>query len=392
MKKNYLLFLLLIFILPIKSFGQVEPKLTDKIYQTYSHNDYWKHAHQIISYNNNGDTLSIITNNYNWKEEVLPGNGHFFEYDNQNRLIRKVNKRYNPDVDLWITDLWRNYFYGDDGCIKQEELVFNVGGIQESWEFLLDEDCRKITGESINLTFPSLVIVDSFIYPDENNSLMISTSQSNQVGEWNETEQNEWIKNEEGDIVKRVNLLHYYWSPSLDTASFSIQLYEYDYMVDFLTGRLITKFQKFYSNKGYTYISPFNPITFHLERRYDYEYYCDGLLSKETLNIIGDWKPTSRILYFYEGKNDCFDYEQDLEIKILPNPSFGQIELQSLMFRSGDTELKIYTVGGVLVFEKLYPMRSHYQNVDLSYLEKGVYIIQLRSGKYFSTSKLVMVQ
>ena len=161
---------------------------------------------------------------------------------------------------------------------------------------------------------------------------------------------------------------------------------------DFSTGRLTSKVQKYFANINNIFTPPFNTLQFQWERRYDYEYYCDGLVSKEILSVVGDSKPLSRKLYFYEGKNDCFDFRQNLKITLLPNPSFGEIEIQSLIFESGETELQVFTTSGQLVIKKIIASRSYAQNVDLSGFKNGIYVIHLRSGKHFSASKLVMAR
>lgn len=390
MKKLVTLFLLSVFIFSIKSFGQTESRLNEMVTELYdsSHETYLKTNHKFFYYRQNGDTLSIIEKRYEPRVgEVMLWLGDFYEYDDENRLIKKVNKRYNPEVDLWISNYWVEYFYDDDNCIEREELIFNVGGLQDRWYFFIDEDCRKVEARETDEVVYN--ISETFSYPDEYKSLIVSRNELYQ-GTWNGVWQNEWIRNERGDLVKRGRLFKNDFGPTNDTAYYSLQVNEYDYIEDFFTGRLTSKLQKHYNNQSNLFLSPFSTLELRAERRYDYEYYCDGLVSKETLSILGEANPSSRILYFYEGKSDCFDFEQDLEMTISPNPSFGKIEIQSLIFESGDTELQVFTARGQLVLNKKISSRSHYQNVDLDFLRNGVYIIHLRSGKHFSTSKLVI--
>lgn len=390
MQKIFLLLLLSVFIFSKNSIGQSEPRLAEKIKEIYNQNEFWKDIHHFITYRENGDTLSVVKKSYDSDGEILLWTGDFFEYDEENRLIKKINKRYNWEVDLWISNLWKEFFYDEDGCIEREDLTYNVGGFQYSWYFRNDENCKKQEARIADFIYP-YSLYDTFIYPDENNSFIISHNQSYQ-DIWTEVARNEWIRNERGDLIKRVRLFRNEFSPPDDTAYFSIRAYEYTYDDDLLTGRLTTKYQKYFSNIALIFSPPFNVLQFQLERRYDYEYDCDGLVSKETLSVVGESEPKSRTLYFYEGKNDCFDFEQDLEITISPNPAFGEIEIESLIFESGNTELQVFTISGQLVLEKLITSRSHHQNVDLSVLRNGIYILHLRSGTHFSTSKLVMAK
>ena len=390
MKKFLLFFLLSVFIFSNISFGQVEPRLSEKVTELYvnSQEAWLKINHKFFNYRQNGDTLSIIEKKFEPRSgDLMLWLADFYEYDDENRLIKKINKRYNSEVDLWISNYWEEYSYDGDGCIEREELTFNVGGLQETWYFFTDGNCRKVEGRETDAADYNMY--ETYSYPNEYNSLIVSRNELYQ-GVWTEVWKNEWIRNDRGDLVKRSRLFKNDFVPPNDTAYYSLQVYEYDYEEDLFTGRITSKFQKYYNNQSNLFFPPFSNIELAIERRFDYEYYCDGLVSKETLNNVGEANPLSRILYFYEGKNDCFDFEQDLEMMISPNPSLGEIEIQSLIFESGDTDLQVFTASGQLVFEKLISTRSHYQNVDLSFLKDGIYIIHLRSGKHFSASKLVM--
>ena len=349
MKKIYLLLLLSVFIFSKKMLGQVEPRLIEKIKEIYDENEFRKDYHQFITYRENGDTLSVIKKSYDNEGALLLWTGDFFFYDNENRLIKKTNKKYNWEVDLWISNLWKEFFYDDNGCIEREDLTYNVGGFQGVRNFITDENC-KITEVNLTDFGDPVEMYFSYIYPDGNNSVIISRNELYQ-NEWNVTLQNKWIKNERGDLIKRGRLLRNDFSPPNDTAYFSIRAYEYIYEEDFFTGRLTSKFQKYFANISNIFSSPFNVLQFQYERRYDYEYYCDGLVAKETLSLVEGSQPQSRVLYFYEGKNDCFDFEQDLEITLSPNPSQGEIEIKSLIFESGETELQVFSTSGQLVFE-----------------------------------------
>lgn len=390
MKKIYLLLLISVFLFFKEMRGQIEPRLTERIKEVYHQNEYRKDYHQFITYQENGDTLSVIKKSYDDDGVLESWIGDFFSYDNENRLIKKNNKRYNWEVNLWISNLWREFFYDENGCIEREELTYNVGGFQGARNFIADGNCR-IQEVQINNFLTPIEQYDSYIYPDENNSVIISRNEFYQ-NEWKEVSQNKWIRNERGDLIERVRFFRNDFLPPDDTAYFSIRAYEYIYDEDIFTGQLTSKYQKYFANISNLFTSPFNVLQFQFERRYDYEYYCDGLVAKETLSVVGDSLPVSRTLYFYEGKNDCFDFEQDLETTLSPNPSFGAIEIKSLIFESGNTELQVFSTSGQLVFRKLISSRSHYQNLDLSTLKNGLYVIHLRNGKYFSTSKLALAK
>ena len=72
--------------------GQIEQRLVEIIQETYTQNEYWKNSHQIITYLENGDTLSVIKKSYDYDGELLSWTGDFFSYDNENRLSKRNNK------------------------------------------------------------------------------------------------------------------------------------------------------------------------------------------------------------------------------------------------------------------------------------------------------------
>lgn len=146
MKRLLLFFLLSVFIFLNISFGQIELRLSEKVTELYvnSQETYLKTNHKFFNYRQNGDTLSIIEKRFDPRSgDLMLWLAEFYEYDDENRLIKNNNKRYNSEVDLWISNYWEEYFYDEDGCIEREELTYNVGGLQEVWYFFTDENCRK---------------------------------------------------------------------------------------------------------------------------------------------------------------------------------------------------------------------------------------------------------
>ena len=254
MKKLLLFSSLLVFIFSNISFGQIEPRLTEKVTELYigSQETYLKTNHKFFNYRDNGDTLSIIEKRFELRSgDLMLWLADFYEYDDENRLIKKINKRYNQEVDLWISNYWEDYFYDEDGCIEREELTYNVGGLQETFFFSTDGNCRKVEARETDQT--DFNIYETYSYPDENNSLIVSRNELYQ-GVWNEVWQYDWIRNDRGDLVKTARLFKSDFAPTNDTAYYSLQVYEYDYEEDFFTGRVTSKFKSIITIKTIYFI------------------------------------------------------------------------------------------------------------------------------------------
>ena len=82
------------------------------------------------------------------------------------------------------------------------------------------------------------------------------------------------------------------------------------------------------------------------------------------------------------------ELKPDVAIDIYPNPSTGIVQLSS---NEMIENLSVYDCTGRLVFsEKMNAAKS--QEVNLSFLENGNYLLEIGSGKMVATRKLVLVK
>lgn len=388
MKK--ILFLGCLLILPFWSNGQATSQLIEKTFEYYDIEGYKLSYREVYNYTENGDTLSIMKERYHVDNgELLFLEGVFFEYDGDYKLKKRNNKRYNPEVDLWILTHWNDYYYDDNDCLIREVQTFNIGGTSEDLIYEVGDNCLKNEALSIDELGNENWI--EYTYPDANGSIL-STYYFPDDGDWKKYQTTEQIKNERGDILKNSKLILNELNPPNDTAYFVLQVYEYEYFEDASTGLLTNKTQHYYNNFSFIVSPHYDSLELRSAIKHDYEYYCDGLLNKEIQTYIGDPVPAFRYTYIYSGENDCFDFEQDLTLETFPNPSNGEVSIESLIFESGNVELQVFGTNGQLFFTNSITSRNPIQKVDLSFLEKGLYIIHLKSGDHFTTSKLVIAR
>lgn len=76
-----------------------------------------------------------------------------------------------------------------------------------------------------------------------------------------------------------------------------------------------------------------------------------------------------------------------LSIKANPNPSFGQIEIQSNSTKK-QLEISVFSMVGQLV--EYAEVDSNSAQMDLSHLAKGIYLLNVSNGEEYTTEKLVL--
>jgi len=410
MKKVYLL--LFFFVFFQKSNAQVEPRLVEERFQVFnsSQNEYHtKESHlyeydylgnyslksrkvydgqgvlyfwkdEFFQYNALNNIISRIIKYHDINGEVSSQSGVFFEYNSQNLVSKSLVRYYNPDVDLWTTIYWWEHYYDDNGCLI--ELIERKNSVLVDEKIFLyerDENCNKTREDFI----PDPGAYTTFEHLDDYGSIIRTNYNSfdNQYySEYSEAK----IYNEYGDLIKFSALQQ---ASSLDTTSFYFNDFYYDYLRDPSTNLLLTKSLIAYRTTLVPTLNPNNNPKLFYESTTDYEYYCDGTLAKEEISSP-NLASVDRTLYFYEGKLDCVKLEEDLSITISPNPSQGQIEIQSALLTSGNTSLKVFATNGKLVIEKLIVSRQLKQEIDLGFLSGGLYILQLQNKDYLESSKL----
>lgn len=381
MKNFTLLIILLIFSFTSgKLLAQSTPILVEKIHEIYDDNrgDFWKPLHEYFEYTNDGKIQKVERVIYFDEAVIENWLGQFYEYDSQGRLSKRINKNFNQDVKIWITQDWEEFFYDDNGCIIKSVYIQNTGGVQDSSFYINDDQCRPLRIDYFNNTSNYF----TYEYPDDYGS-EISSLYWKPDSVWIEFIIKENILNEYGDLIKEAT---YAKNNGVDTSNFMEAVYDYDYTFDPITNNIIDK-----TKTGWRFSSNLIDTSVLSSQYFTYDYNCQGLLIQEDRNPnqhnMFSWR---RMTSIYSGKNDCFDYDQEFNISISPNPTNGQVSIASNIFESGDTQLRVFSFDGKMMLERLLSTSKESQEVDLSFLRNGIYIIHLISEDHFASTKLII--
>lgn len=75
---------------------------------------------------------------------------------------------------------------------------------------------------------------------------------------------------------------------------------------------------------------------------------------------------------------------------VFPNPTFGEITINSSIFKSGNTQILVFDISGKLLLQKNEQRRLELIDFDLGDLPNGVYMIQLMNQNYFVQERVVV--
>jgi ribosomal protein S11 len=113
-----------------------------------------------------------------------------------------------------------------------------------------------------------------------------------------------------------------------------------------------------------------------------------------SLAIIGDTLFTGTGYHgiwkrgLYEMAGGIEDNKDNRGFVVYPNPSSGKIKIEVKQYSSlENTIISIYNVQGKLLFQQ--PLKKDKTELDISGLEKGVYILKLTNNKMIEITKLV---
>ncbi|MFH1121933.1 MAG: T9SS type A sorting domain-containing protein [Bacteroidota bacterium] len=79
----------------------------------------------------------------------------------------------------------------------------------------------------------------------------------------------------------------------------------------------------------------------------------------------------------------------DPEVSVNPNPATGVINITTWKSQA-NIELQVFTMSGQKVYARSYPGSFSNFNIDLSFLQKGVYMLRLSDGERQHNQKLVL--
>ena len=413
--------ILFLFFIP-NSFGQTETRLSQRDwYIDYGNDgDFIIRKSTIYSYFPSGKIKEETNHQYNQEGVFEQTKTNLYDYNNDGSLLLRItNRRYNSIVNLWVTEYWIDYTYDANGCEMKKEYTPNVGGLSSVFEFERDADC-KITKETQwvrDVIADSLYIsrITEFDYlPDglsyeaqifsvnylsgATNLLRSRVSQYNADGLLEERldindlhlidawtgRKRSYAYDQYGNLTSQVESINSFSAPNW---SFNFQ-YTYQNEYD-SQGRWVRRISERQYESAGELITAGDSKTIK-----DFEYECEDWVAQETFAwAIAGIGNGSRYVNYYEGEDDCFEIEKIvLEIAVYPNPTSGNITINSPVFQSGNTKISVFDVSGKLLLEKNEIRREEKVDVDLSHLPNGMYVIQLMSQEYFVQEKIVVTK
>lgn len=373
---------------------------------------------KFYEYDANENLISKIHKSYFDDGSLRDWKGIFFEYHPNKKIAKETTKRYNPTVNLWINEKWIDYKYDLNNCKIEEIHTENSGGDSLILSYVQNNNCQwsvKLATGTSPLD-PSLFIpyfrCERF-YDNDNKSYeekfflyftFIDTSFQQNTNYYTYDESENLI--EQKTIYNRDNpfssgYLDRKLHIEYDQFENPIEVNYFEKASDTLPWELVKTQYLFndYDEKDFlvqkrldSYKSPPPHLTPDNSYFYKYEYTCDGLQELVQTENFEDGSITLQ-QYIYKGKNECFDLdEKNLSLEVSPNPSSGIFNITSPIFESGDTEIIVFTIDGKKILQKNENSRSTTSSIDLTSFENGFYILQLRNGKHYLTSKIIFTR
>ncbi|MFK7774961.1 MAG: T9SS type A sorting domain-containing protein [Saprospiraceae bacterium] len=380
----------------------------------WANNEFRKTYETESSYNNDGNISSKIIKVYNTDESIQIWQGGFYEYDEKKMLKKYTSRRYNQDVDLWITTRWIDYKHDHNGCRTEEKTTQNIGGqISRRVTYTRNSDCQITSelvewlGNGFDLTPKDYYTRDYhsdnisydevfYRYSMIGDSLYLHKSRKVLYGQNNEIEEAYWniFDTVEDTIIIAKNCYTYDEQNNLTSnTEFRVQN----------TNALELKQQHIYENEYdennflirkktevWDYDINLSEFIFNLSYENIYQNSCEGIVEEYTKSYE-QTNVKNRYEFAYEGINECLDLDEvDLKITAYPNPSDGNIEIKSSIFQTGNTEILVFGIDGKVLLQKNEKSRSEVSFIDLTSMQNGIYILQLQNGKHFVNEKIVI--
>ncbi len=381
-------------------------------------NDFWKQQEKRYTYDDFGNVIFLENIGYESNGEVDHWRGLFYTYD-QNQLLQELKYRqYKESVDLWITDYWYEYKYDENGCLVDRSFISNLGGegVKSKIEYERDSVCRIISTShlyrsTINepFIFTTYQTIDyhadgiSYDYSEFKHSLTGDTLYLKY--------EEEFIYNEFGEVAED------FWkayNEEQTVFNFWKNTYEYDHFENLTFKKGYIKYQdtsEWILNTELNYYLEYDENGFLIESRKEYlshntvpptqnpsfsrniyyENSCEGL--PEEVNSVYDTGVRIKEKNVYVGINNCIDLDKmDLSLNIYPNPSEGFFEISSSIFKTGNTEILVFSTDGKVLLQKNEKSRCESSSIDLTSMQNGIYILQLQNGKHFVNERFVIAK
>lgn len=362
-------------------------------------------------YDNNQNLISIIISNI--VDNALKLNFKTLKEYNNNQLTKDNYYNYNPDSNSWTYTGRTEYYYNADNLISEEKTYYIIQGLEQlycKFEYSYDSNNNIIS------------YIDE-CYSEEgeisNGSKTLNTYNTNNlltqvIFEYFYTYDNTWIPLRKQEFTYNPNNLMassktFAYYTTTDCVLQSIDSFYFDNnnnqtlintFTDFNDEMICTRKTKNLFEYNYTQqdILQFSDKLGNLKPKH-----LDGLnnmlthiaYSRFNYDDINSWNNDSTYL-FYSLKNIVISLSEVISFNgqdflLYPNPANTEAKLV-VEGLNQDLKILIYDIKGKLIENiKASPINEKVEVViNTRNLRKGTYIINLKSGKYSNSKKLIV--
>lgn len=361
MKKSFLLSLLFV---ATFTYCKAQPKPYKIVKQFYDTSNTWVDSVEFLLWYDSSDLLVKQTRTDIFSSTNKPIELDSFEYTTFG--ARKKFARHFWDT---VTKKWEatpkvtyNYYYKNN-LLRQIEMVGPFSTHYDSFEYNTNNELEFF------YIYSSNSYRDKAIY-NSNGDIDTLFQQLKDGGNWKNINKEEYLYNSSNQ-VKSIEYFHNNtgtsaWIPQ-DTAIFTY-------------------------SAGVLQKARYGPFNHHrilrgIVGKYEvYTYNTDGSLN--TITAQGStWTPrrgNAKLLFFYKSSTGLKDFKEN-NIKIYPNPTSGKFTVEL----EGNTlsTINITDITGKQVFTS---KASDSLDIDLSHLQKGVYIVNVQANNGVKTQKVIV--
>lgn len=380
----------------------------------------WREYRSEYEYDNQNrlvENQNFQTHSYD--PDYLYKNRYTYEYKNiENKIIRRVYNFYVGSNE-WNFNNEEISIYDDNDCLlEQEERRYKTTGeitTQQITTWTRDADCRPLTRifsrKGSNDDEVLLKDKDIYTYSNDGKYKTYTNQRYNETTDiWDMEfmyeiefdEENRPIRKQEAYLLTELsNEALYLWDytdegeqatyheyrtyksigiESLQLTALDSNIYTYND-----DAQLILKEQF----NDYYYYQATPTLVRKFKHNTKYTYYCNGQLKRE---IHENLPNIYRATYEYQEGQDCGLSKDDLEIVIFPNPSNGNVEIQSNLLASPNATVQVLSVLGQRVFQQKVAHISNRFSLNLINVPNGNYIISIIDSKTVISKKLYILK